>query len=1439
MKQSHGLQITFKIIAIFMIVTLALAALPVLPARAAVFTSAQSGNWNSGSTWVGGIAPFAGDSVVIAAGHNVSTNGNRTCAGITITGTLSMSSGNTLTVNGDVSGGGTWSTGNSLSTRTISFTGNWSFNGTSTGDRATAEFSGTGAQTFTGVYFTGLYSTGGGTLLMSKTGGTATLLGNVTGPNLTLNGIGGTLNLGTGLTHVFWTLTRTNGILEGGSSMLKLGNSPQGSGGTFTAGTGTVEYNGTTTTIAAVAYNNLIFSNSGSKIMPAGTSVTGNLSITGSARASVASGQNLSVASLTLGTLGTANDTWGSGPATPPTYKTSTYFANSTGYLTVGTDTRAAQAALTVTGPASITYGSSPSITSTGGSGTGAKSYSAGASTDCSVAPATGVVTIIQVGASCSVTVTKAADGNFLSTTTGAWPITLNKATPVLTFDPAPAVSYPPAGTFTVNATSTNTDLPLAITYSKVSGPCTWSSGATFNYTAVGTCVVQADEIATTNFNAAAPVTDDVIITSSTVDVTTNPATAVKRTGATLNGTVTPGIYTITVTFEWGLTTAYGNTVTATQSPVPPGALPVAVSFPLNGLVPNTTYHYRVVGTRAGPVTSNGLDAQFHTALAGSTTYYVDNTVACSDAGPGSTLNPFCTIGRGATLADAGDTVRVLHGTYAETVKPTANGGSGMPITFSAAPGVTVTGLVGNSTNGGGFRFFSKTYIVVDGFTINNTADYGVILTSCNHITISNNHVSHAGTVNTIFRHGIYLIGTTNSLIQGNTTDYNTMDGIMLLNGSDNNEVSNNISFGNAGWNPPAAGNRDAKGIEVWSSDFNLVLHNITYANEDTGLNFYSSSNHNLVIGNLSYSNGDHGMDHNNAPNNIITGNTIFGNVTSGINLEAGSLGATVVNNIVMDNGVNPPDDPGPTPRKAYNIFVDSTSTAGTTLDYNLYYLSPTLPAKQVWWNTTGYATLLAFQGPGREPKGLEANPLFVAPAPRAVFPITVVAGDYHLLAGSPAVDSAYSDASNEPLLDLDGNPRVDMIAVPNTGTGSRLYDDRGAYEFQPLAQAIIFTSTAPVGAVVGGPTYTPTATGGGSGNPVVFSIDAASTVCTISAGVVYFIGNGTCIVDANQAGNATYNPAPQVQQSFGVGKADQTITFTSTAPTNAVAGGATYTSTATATSGLVVSLTIDASASTVCTISTGVVSFIGTGSCKVNANQAGNGIYNPAPQVQQSFAVSTTFGDVPVDYTVMLGTTPYNLHGYIQRLYMEGFTAGCQASPLLYCPDATMTRAESAVFMLRGLLGAGYTPPLAPWDTFVDPSDNWAAGTWAQKWAQGMWDEGLTAGCQTPTLPPAPPAPLRFCPWDNFPRVQAAVFALKISHGNSYVPPPATGTVFADMTDTVFYGTKWAEQAYAEGLIPACTTTPTVNFCPNDLMTRAWGAYVIVKAKGLTPTIP
>ena len=195
-----------------------------------------------------------------------------------------------------------------------------------------------------------------------------------------------------------------------------------------------------------------------------------------------------------------------------------------------------------------------------------------------------------------------------------------------------------------------------------------------------------------------------------------------------------------------------------------------------------------------------------------------------------------------------------------------------------------------------------------------------------------------------------------------------------------------------------------------------------------------------------------------------------------------------------------------------------------------------------------------------------------------------------------------------------------------------------------PAPQAITFTTTPPVDAVVGGPTYTVGAAGGNSGNYVVFSYIYFNgpPICTVNGSVVTFVTPGTCVIGANQAGLSNqsgflyYTAAPQVEQSFTVyaGPATQTIGFTSTPPSNATVRGAGYTVSALASSGLPVTLSIDASATSVCSIAGSVVTFIGVGTCVVDANQSGNVDYLIASQVQQSMVVHE-----PTSGALMIGT--------------------------------------------------------------------------------------------------------------------------------------------------------------------------------------------------------
>jgi hypothetical protein len=97
-------------------------------------------------------------------------------------------------------------------------------------------------------------------------------------------------------------------------------------------------------------------------------------------------------------------------------------------------------------------------------------------------------------------------------------------------------------------------------------------------------------------------------------------------------------------------------------------------------------------------------------------------------------------------------------------------------------------------------------------------------------------------------------------------------------------------------------------------------------------------------------------------------------------------------------------------------------------------------------------------------------------------------------------------------------------------------------------SQTITFTaSTSPV--TYGVSPITLVATGGASGNPVVFTLDASSTgTGTISGSTLTVTGVGTLVIDANQAGNANYSAATQVTQSIVVSQATPAITWTTPA---------------------------------------------------------------------------------------------------------------------------------------------------------------------------------------------------------------------------------------------------------------------------------------------------
>jgi parallel beta-helix repeat protein len=136
------------------------------------------------------------------------------------------------------------------------------------------------------------------------------------------------------------------------------------------------------------------------------------------------------------------------------------------------------------------------------------------------------------------------------------------------------------------------------------------------------------------------------------------------------------------------------------------------------------------------------------------------------------------------------------------------------------------------------------------------------------------------------------------------------------------------------------------------------------------------------------------------------------------------------------------------------------------------------------------------------------------------------------------------------------------------------------------------------------------------SGLPVSFTI--VSGPATIAGNIVTITGAGTVTIQATQPGNTTYNPATAVTQSFTVAKANQAINFQ--AIPNKSVGDPAFNLNATASSGLPVSFRV---VSGPATISGNTVTLTGdNGIVKIEAFQVGNGNYNPALSVSESFLV-------------------------------------------------------------------------------------------------------------------------------------------------------------------------------------------------------------------------
>ncbi|HSZ87457.1 MAG TPA: hypothetical protein VK787_15595 [Puia sp.] len=254
---------------------------------------------------------------------------------------ITIGTGGTLTVSGNIDCGG--ATGSATltctGTPTINAGGTFLGNGTGTFTAATStvNFDGIVAQTIPNTTYS--FSN----IQVNNTSTGATLAGTETATNISGN------------------LSVQSGIFNNGGFAMTLASTMAAvsGGGTKTFGaTSTVNYGGTNQAVTADSYGNLSLSGSGNKTFAGSTTIANTLAISGTAIALLPNGSVSTSAFLTLAGTSELAGSWG-GTASAATNKNTTFGTTTTGILNVTVGSCVAPTAFAVTGGGSYCSGGS------------------------------------------------------------------------------------------------------------------------------------------------------------------------------------------------------------------------------------------------------------------------------------------------------------------------------------------------------------------------------------------------------------------------------------------------------------------------------------------------------------------------------------------------------------------------------------------------------------------------------------------------------------------------------------------------------------------------------------------------------------------------------------------------------------------------------------------------------------------------------------------------------------------------------------------------------------------------------------------------------------------------------------------------------------------------------------------------------------------------
>ncbi len=708
-----------------------------------------------------------------------------------------------------------------------------------------------------------------------------------------------------------------------------------------------------------------------------------------------------------------------------------------------------------------------------------------------------------------------------------------------------------------------------------------------------------------------------------------------------------------------------------------------------------------------------------------------------------------------------------------------------------------------------------------------NTATYRVFQVSGNltldKLTVQNGRCNGSCAVSNYIGGGIYSnYGTliiTNSAISGNSSGNG--GGIYINNGTlnianstisnnsnggissnysstvvvNNSTISNNFSMGFGG----GILNDDSSTLTITKSTidanqvqfdgggvFNLgalTITNSTFSNNSAAAGGGIYNNDTLTVTNSTFSGNSSGIGGGifNYSTGIITVNnsTIYGNSGEGI---YNSGGTAILKNTIVGNNSNNDDCFGTVTANSYNLDTDGScnnATQKTLVQINLAALADNGGPTQT------HALLVGSQA-------IDAGDNTVCNiAPVSNFDQRDYLRDASCDVGSyeyGALDTVAPDVTSFTVT----SPSLSLNIPITTFTAS---------DAEGVAGYMVTTSSTPpaVGDVGWAGTVPAVYTVITDGNYTLYpwAKDAAGNISTVFAPASVTVDTTAPIVSSSL--RASTSPSALLNVNFTV-TFSESVTGVDTSDfdltTNGVSG-ATVSGISGTGSLYTVSVNTGSSNGTI------RLNVLNDGSIKdITLNPLGSAFNNG-----EVYTISkpATFSDVSLTYWAS---------SYIERLYHAGITGGCGTG--IYCPDATVTRAQMAVFLLKGMHGSSYIPPAVGLTTgFGDVATDY----WAAAWIKQLAAEGITSGCGGGN----------YCPDATVTRAQMAIFLLKAKHGSSYSPPNASG-VFTDVP-VGYWADKWIEQLAVEGVTSGCGNG---NYCPDNSVTRAQMAVFLVKAFNL-----